>query len=55
MSRFKKLAASGWKSVLYTIGVLLLTQGAKGIESGDYVLGGTMAVIGFILFLIANY
>jgi hypothetical protein len=53
--RFRKLAESGWKAILNTIAVLLLTQGANSINSGDYLTGGAMCVIGFILFLIANY
>ena len=55
MVKLKKLAASGWKSVLYTIGVLLLTQGASAIQSNDYLTGGAMVVIGFLLFLVASY
>jgi hypothetical protein len=53
--RFRRLAVSGWKAILNTIAVLLLTEGAKYISGNDYLTGGAMAMIGFILFLIANY
>ena len=53
--RLRKLTESGWKAILNTIAVLLLTQGANSINSGDYLTGGAMCVIGFILFLVANY
>jgi uncharacterized protein YacL len=53
--KFRRLAVSGWKAILNTIAVLLLTQGANAIQANDYLTGGTMVVIGFILFLIANY
>jgi len=53
--KLRKLAVSGWKSILYSIAVLLLTQGANTIQANDYFIGGAMATIGFILFLIANY
>jgi len=55
MVKLKRLATSGWKSILYTIGVLLLTQGANAIQANDYLTGGAMAVIGFLLFIAANY
>jgi len=54
-SRFKKLAASGWKAILQTVAVFLLTTGSQQIQNGDYLTGGTVCVIGFVLFLIANY
>jgi len=53
--KLKRLAVSGWKSVLYSIAVLLLTQGANAIQGNDLLTGGAMATLGFILFLIANY
>jgi len=53
--RFRRLAVSGWKAVLNSIAVLLLSQGANAINNGDYITGGAMCVIGFVLFLIANY
>jgi hypothetical protein len=34
---------------------LLLTTGANYIEQGDYVVGGALATIGFILLVISNY
>jgi len=54
-SRFKKLATSGWKAILQTVAVFLLTTGSQQIQNGDYLVGGTVCVIGFVLFLIANY
>jgi len=53
--KFRKLAVSGWKSVLYSIAVLLLTQGANTIQHNDFFIGGAMCTIGFLLFLITNY
>jgi hypothetical protein len=53
--RFRKLAESGWKAIVQTIAVLLLTQGASAIQANDYLTGGAMATIGFILFIVANY
>ena len=53
--KFRKLAESGWKAIVQTIAVLLLTQGANYINSNDYLTGGAMCVIGFILFIVANY
>jgi hypothetical protein len=53
--RFRRLAVSGWKAVLNSIAVLLLSQGANAIQANDYITGGAMCVIGFALFLIANY
>ena len=53
--RLRKLAESGWKAIVQTIAVLLLTQGSNYINSSDYLTGGTMCVIGFILFIVANY
>jgi hypothetical protein len=55
MSRFKRLQAAGWKGVLNTIAVLLLTSGADAIKSNDFLVGGAMATLGFILFVLANY
>jgi len=51
----RKLAQSGWKAVLQSIAVFLLTMGADRIKSGDYLIGGAVVVIGFVLFLVANY
>ena len=53
--KLRKLAVSGWRSILYSIAVLLLTQGANAIQGNDFLTGGAMATIGFILFVIANY
>jgi len=53
--RLRRLAESGWKAIVQTIAVLLLTQGANYINSNDYLTGGAMAMIGFILFIVANY
>lgn len=55
MVKFKKLATSGWKSALQSLAVFLLTSGTSQINSGDYLTGGALVTIGFILFLIANY
>ena len=54
-SKFKKLAQSGWKAVLQSVAVFLLTTGAKEIEAGNYLVGGAVCVIGFSLFVAANY
>ncbi|RDD53110.1 MAG: hypothetical protein BA066_06175 [Candidatus Korarchaeota archaeon NZ13-K] len=54
-SRFKRLQEAGWKAVLQTIAVFLLTTGAQQIQQGNYLIGGAVCVIGFILFLAANY
>jgi hypothetical protein len=51
----RKLASSGWKALLNTLGVLLLVQGAGMIQAGDYAVGGGFATMGFILFIVANY
>jgi len=55
MSRFKGVQAAGRKGVLNAIAVLLLTSGADSIKTGDYLVGGAMATLGFILFIISNY
>jgi hypothetical protein len=55
MGRFSKLATNSWKAVLQTIAVYLLTTGANQINSGDYLTGGVLVIIGFALFLVANY
>lgn len=53
--KLHKLATSGWKAILQTVAVFLLTTGSQQIQNGDYLTGGTVTVIGFILFLLANY
>jgi len=54
-SKFRRLQEAGWKSVLQTIAVFLLTTGAQQIQQGNYLIGGAVCVMGFILFLAANY
>jgi len=51
----KRLLQSGWKSILQSVAVFLLTMGADRIKTGDYLIGGATVTIGFILFLVANY
>jgi hypothetical protein len=53
--KFKRLSVSAWKSALQTVAVLLLTSGASQINNGDYLTGGLLSTVGFILFIIANY
>jgi len=53
--KFKKLAQSGWKAILQTVSVFLLTTGADQIKAGNYLVGGATCVIGFALFVVANY
>ena len=55
MSGLKRFQTAGRKGVLNAIAVLLLTSGADSISAGDYLVGGAMATLGFILFIISNY
>lgn len=54
-TKLKKLSESGWKAILQSVAVFLLTTGADRIKAGDYLVGGATCVIGFALFVIANY
>jgi len=54
-TKFKKLAQSGWKAILQSVAVFLLTTGADQIKAGNYLVGGATCVIGFGLFVVANY
>ncbi len=53
--KLKRLVESGWRSILYSIAILLLTQGANTIQADNYMLGGALATFGFILLMIVNY
>jgi len=53
-NRVRVMQASG-KGVLQAVAIFLLTGGANYIQGGDYVVGGLMCTIGFILLVISNY
>jgi len=50
-----RLRVATQTGILQTVAILLLTTGANYIEQGDYVVGGALATIGFILLVISNY
>ena len=54
-TKFKKLTQSGWKAILQSVAVFLLTTGADQIKAGNHLVGGATCVIGFALFVAANY
>ena len=43
------------KGVLKTIAIFLLTSGANFIQNGDYIVGGLLCTVGFILLVIDGY
>jgi len=53
--KFKKFATSSWKAILQSVAVFLLTMGSQQMQGGDYLTGGAVVVIGWLLFVVANY
>ena len=50
-----RLRVATQTGILQTVAILLLTMGANYIEQNDYMVGGALATIGFILLVVSNY
>ena len=55
MVKLKKLAKASGIAVKDTLAVTLIAQGVQLIQSGDYVTGGALVVIGWALFVLDRY
>lgn len=52
---FKRFVKAAGEGVKQTVAIALITLGVQLINSGDYISGGALVVVGWILLVINQY
>jgi len=53
--RLRKLGKAAGEGVKDTVAVALISLGVQQIQSGDYIAGGALVVIGWMLLVVDRY